>query len=111
MGIHRIQREGTRLKVVAADNPVNFESIHCCGFLRHVKPGFCAESANVSLEHLIVKYNDESCPESEPRTFDSRTLTNAILRSGLFDETRPANDFNSMPANNATSFLRCSGET
>lgn len=30
--------ERTRLKVVVADNPVNFESIHCCGFLHSVKP-------------------------------------------------------------------------
>lgn len=33
------KRERTQLKVVVADNPVNFESIHCCGFLHRVKSG------------------------------------------------------------------------
>ena len=45
--------------MVVADNPVNFESIHCCGFLHRVKPGF-PPMKDVSLEYLIARYNGES---------------------------------------------------
>ena len=58
------KRERTRLKVVVADNPVNFESIHCCGFLHRVKPGF-PPMKDVSLEYLIARYNGESCYDDE----------------------------------------------
>lgn len=80
--------------MVVADNPVNFESIHCCGFLHHVKPGFPSVE-DVSLEYLIAKYNDESYTcvcvcivtgriwEKERKRLTSkiaiRELTNAIL--------------------------------
>ena len=83
--------------MVVADNPVNFESIHCCGFLHRVKPGF-PPMKDVSLEYLIARYNGESYygdEETRERTDRSTIkhrkraicgLTNVILYSVLFVE-------------------------
>ena len=77
--------------MVVADNPVNFESIHCCGFLHRVKPGFPPK--DVSLEYLIARYNDESYGDerTDRSTIRHRKraicgLTNVILYSVLFVE-------------------------